>query len=617
MADFPIRKVSEPPTLGKRKDRGDEDVRRRLGGPIHQERHVKVICVGAGASGLLFAYKIQRHFQNVELIIYEKNREVSEVRLPKKGTVRLMDSQVSGTWWENKYPGCACDVPSHNYTWSFEPKKDWSAVYAGSGEIFNYFDDFAHKYGLHQYVRTDHKVTGAFWNDENAGWDISVKDMSSGKDLLDQCDIIVNASGILNNWRWPAIPGLHEYKGILLHTANWDDNIDLTGKHAGLIGNGSSGIQVLPTIQPHVSHVTTFIREPTWVSPVQGLEQHVFTPQERSDFTNKPGALTAYRKNIETGLNGQFGLFLKNSTTNNSTQDYMVQQMKEKLQDESLAAKLIPEWAVGCRRLTPGVGYLESLTKPNVTTIYGEIERITERGCVCDDGKEYPIDVLICATGFDTTFKPRFPLIAPSGKNLQDEWAKEPKSYLGIAAAEFPNYLIFLGPNCPIGNGPVLSAIELQADYMCTLIDHYQTHNIKTFSPKAEAVDDFIKHKDEFMKRTVWADPCRSWYKSGLVDGPITALWPGSTLHYIEALQNVRFEDFEVEYHGNRFAWLGNGFSQTELDETADWAYYIREEDDGEWLSRRKRRQVLTKSGTITRTDTGVNFSGTKAESKL
>lgn len=221
--------------------------------------------------------------------------------------------------------------------------------------------------------------------------------------------------------------------------------------------------------------------------------------------------------------------------------------MKEKINDERLF-KLIPDWSVGCRRLTPGVGYLESLTKPNVSVVYGEIEKITERGCVCDDGNEYPIDILICATGFDTTFKPRFPLIAPNGKNLQDEWSVEPKSYLGIAAPEFPNYLIFLGPNCPIGNGPVLSAIELQADYMCKLIDHWQTHNIKKFSPKKEAVDDFIAHKNMFMSRTVWNDPCRSWYKSGQIDAPITALWPGSTLHYIEALSDLRMEDFNVEY---------------------------------------------------------------------
>ena len=228
-------------------------------------------------------------------------------------------------------------------------------------------------------------------------------------------------------------------------------------------------------------------------------------------------------------------------------------------------------------------------------------------------GKEYLVDVLICATGFDVSFRPRFPIIGLLGKNLQDEWACEPKSYLGIAAAEYPNYMIFLGPNCPIGNGPVLSAIESQADYMCKLIDHYQTHNIKSFTPKKAAVDDFIAHKNMFMSRTVWNDPCRSWYKSGEIDAPITALWPGSTLHYIEALSDVRIEDYDVEYAGNRFSWLGNGYSQTELDQTADWAYYIREHDDGEWLSRGKRRKDLTKSGTVTGREQ-VNFSGKDTE---
>lgn len=247
--------------------------------------------------------------------------------------------------------------------------------------------------------------------------------------------------------------------------------------------------------------------------------------------------------------------------------------------------------------MTPGVNYLESLTKPNVSVVYGEIKEITENGCMCDDGNEYPVDVLICATGFDTTFKPRFPLIGPSGENLQNIWTKEPKSYLGVAAPDFPNYLIFLGPNCPIGNGPVLSAIELQADWMMRVIDRYQTHNIHSFAPKMEAVEDFTKFKDEFMKKTVWGDPCRSWYKANQVDAPITALWPGSTLHYIEAMGEVRWEDFDVKHNGNRFAWLGNGYSQTELDVTADWAYYIRDEDDGEYFSRGKKREILTRSG--------------------
>jgi hypothetical protein len=282
--------------------------------------------------------------------------------------------------------------------------------------------------------------------------------------------------------------------------------------------------------------------------------------------------------------------------------------MKEKLQNQFLEERLIPQWAVGCRRLTPGVGYLESLGKENVTVVYGEITSVTEKGCMSDNGNEYPVDILICATGFDTTFKPRFPLIGPDGKNLQDEWKDEAQSYLGLAAPGFPNYMIFLGPNSPIGNGPVLSAIEAQADYMLKLIDRYQTHNIRSFVPTHEAVSDFIAHKDNFMTKSVWADPCRSWYKNR-PNGPITALWPGSTLHYIEALMELRMEDWEVKYSGNRFAWLGNGYSQTELDPTADWGYYIREVDDDAPASRAGKRRLLTKSGTVTAT-AGVNFTG-------
>lgn len=578
MADFVVSSL-----YGKSPDGGMHDVRRRLRGPIHSERHVRIICIGAGASGLLFAYKLQRSFRNFDLVIYEKNVE------------------VAGTWWENKYPGCACDVPAHNYTWSFEPKHDWSAVYSGSGEIFNYFDHFSNKYGLRRYCKTLHQVNGASWNAEKGGYDVSILDLENNMVVHDYCDILINAGGILNAWQWPAIPGLDKYKGVLLHTANWDDTVDLKGKHVGLIGNGSSGIQVLPTIQPFVQKVTTFIREPTWVSPVQGLEQHRYTPQELHEFATKPGALLAYRKQIETGLNGQFGLFLKGTTTQNETKAYILGQMKEKLQGNTfLEEKLIPEWALGCRRLTPGVGYLESLTKPNVSVVYGEISAITESGCV-SEGVEYPVDVLVCATGFNTTFKPRFPLIGPSGDNLQDIWSRaEPKAYLGLAVADFPNYMVFLGPNCPIGNGPVLSAIEYQADWMLQCIDRYQTSNIQSFAPKMEAVDDFLQHKDEFMKGTVWGDPCRSWYKANQADAPVTALWPGSTLHYIEALsEGVRWDDFNVKYNGNRWAWLGNGYSQTELDDTADWAYYIREEDDGPFMSRGKRRQILTKSGTV------------------
>lgn len=220
----------------------------------------------------------------------------------------------------------------------------------------------------------------------------------------------------------------------------------------------SSGIQILPAIRPVVKRITTFVRGPTWVSPAQGLEGRKYSEEEKLKFAKESLSLLKYRKDIETSLNSQFAIFLSGSQTQIDTRNHMVSQMEGKLQIQYLKDRIIPKWSVGCRRLTPGINYLESLCADNVDTIYGEISEITSRGCV-SEGKEYPVDVLICATGFDTSFKPRFPLIGPGGINLQVEWAKEPASYMGIAAPKFPNYLMFLGPNSPIGNGPVLTAI--------------------------------------------------------------------------------------------------------------------------------------------------------------
>lgn len=225
------------------------------------------------------------------------------------------------------------------------------------------------------------------------------------------------------------------------------------------------------------------------------------------------------------------------------------------------------------------------MTLPNVTTIYGEISKVTPEGCVTADGKEWPLDALICATGFDTTFKPRFPLIGQDGRSLADEWAEEPRSYLGLAADGFPNYFMFLGPNCPIGNGPIIFSIELQGEYMSRFMNRWQKEDLATISPRVEAINDFMQQKDAFMETTVWSTGCESWYKNPKT-GKITALWPGSTPHYMEALASPRYDDFHITYNGNRFGYLGNGFSQGELNPNIDLAYYIREKDTGESLCR-------------------------------
>lgn len=549
----------------------------RLEKPIHTERPVKVICIGAGASGLQLAYKLQKHVSGFNLTVYEKNPE------------------VSGTWYENKYPGCTCDVNSHNYTYSFEPKTDWSGVYATSQEIYTYFNDFADKYGLRQYIKTQHQVVGAKWT--GSDWNVSIKNLTTGETVNDTCDILVNAGGVLNNWKWPDIPGLDKYRGTLLHTANWDETVDLKRNSVGLIGNGSSGVQILPAIQPLAEKITVFMRRPTWVSPLPGLEGRQYTEEEKQRFAEEPGHLLAYRKGVERGNSDILPIFMKGSDANKNVRDYMLNTMKEKLAaKKELEEKMIPTYALGCRRLTPGMGYLEALMEPNVQVVFSGVTEVTEKGCKDENGTEHHVpDVLICATGFDATYRPRFPIIA-GDKNLQDIWAKEPESYLGMAAADFPNYLVMLGPNCPVGTGALLVGIEAQTNYIVKMIDHWQTHNIRSFTPDEAAVRDFVAYKDQFFTKTVWADDCTAWYKS---NGKITALWPGSTLHYLETIRQVRFEDWKFEYEGNRFTYLGNSQSQTETNPDADHAFYIRDEDDDLPLARNKMTKIINKTGSV------------------
>jgi len=352
--------------------------------PIFEpKRHLKIICVGAGASGLLVAYKLQRHFGDFSLAVYEKNAE------------------ASGTWYENRYPGCACDVPSHCYTWSFEPKTDWSATYASSKEIHRYFNDFKTKYGLDRYIHLQHQVSAAVWNASTAEWEVEIEDLRSGKKIRDTAHVVINAGGILNAWRYPPIPGIKDYAGKLVHSAAWDPDLVLNGKVVGLIGNGSSGIQILPAIKDQVKHLTTFIREPTWVSPPMGQDYKVYEKEEQIKFVTEPQYHLQTRREIESQMNSAFPLFFAGSEVQKMSRDHMLSTMKEKLHDEDLEKLLIPEWSVGCRRITPGRNYLESLTHEKVEVVYGEISNITKKGCVVD-GKEYPVDVLICATGFDT-----------------------------------------------------------------------------------------------------------------------------------------------------------------------------------------------------------------------
>lgn len=540
---------------------------------------MKVICIGGGASGLLLAYKLNKHCRSFELTIYEKNED------------------ISGTWHENNYPGCACDVPAHNYTYSFEPKHDWSSVYAGSAEIKGYFTNFCAKYSLRRHIQLSHRVQKTTWIESDGEWEVEVLDGISGKVFRDRCNILIHACGYLNKPAFPDIPGRDKFRGSVVHTGHWDPSLDLTDKTVALIGSGSSALQVLPSIQPKAKHIVNFVRSPIWVLPTISSGAKNFTQDEILGFAAHRDRHTALRKYNESVVNSIFSLYIRGTKLQAELKSTLEQTMKAALQNEELEAALIPKWDVGCRRLAPDTGYLQAVTKSNVRVVRAGVKSFNADGCLDDLGEQHPVDVIVCATGYDTSFVPRFPIIGSNGLNLQDKWKKAPSSYFGVGITDFPNFMMLLGPYSPVANGPTMAAIEAQNDYIVRMIDRYQTEPIHSFHPSAVAESDFMDHVANFMQKTVYTDSCRSGHKNHTVDGRVPTLWPGSTLHYLQAMQEIRSQDWQITYKGNRFSYLGNGMSHAEFDPTSDLSYYIREHDDGPPLSQRGRMEVITRGG--------------------
>lgn len=245
-------------------------------------------------------------------------------------------------------------------------------------------------------------------------------------------------------------------------------------------------------------------------------------------------------------------------------------------QHTELTKHLIPGFAVGCRRMTPGSGYLESLTKSNVQVVCEGVQRITETGLVDDSGTLHEVDVIVCATGFDTSFSPPFQVIGRDGRNLREEFGDFPKAYMGIMAEGFPNLFHFLGPNAPVSHSSTLPIFEWHTRYMFQMIEKLQTENIKCFNPKPECLQELHNHTHELMKRLTWSSACNSWFKNGKKHGPVTAVWPGSRLHYFEAMNRPRYEDYSITYRSaNRYQYLGNGYTENEIDPDGKAVWYF------------------------------------------
>ncbi|RMJ21396.1 monooxygenase [Aspergillus sp. HF37] len=534
---------------------------------IDHARPMRVVVIGSGLSGIIASIRLRQRVSNLDLCIYEKNDD------------------VGGTWLENRYPGCACDIPAHTYQASFEPNKEWSTFYAAAPEIHKYWKRVVDKYGCMEYVKLRSQVVEAVWNEENGKWQLKVQNTANNAVHSDQCDVLISATGSLNHWKWPSIPGLHDFKGKLMHSASWDEDYDYTGKKVAVIGNGSSGIQIVPGMLPDVSHIDHYVRGRTWLSPTFArdevdkrgaeLENFSFTTEEIETFKKDHQSYQKFRKEIELELQSIHGVTMFGTPEQIQGQEIFYQNMKRRLaKNPELLDDIVPSFPPACRRLTPGPGYLEALTDEKVDMITSPIEKVDETGIVTADGKHRAIDVLVCATGFDTMYKPRFPITGRNGATMSNRWKEFPVTYMSLAVDDFPNYFICLGPNAALGEGNLLLLIEKEIDYFTECVTKMQRDHVKAMGARADATRRFSKHCEQYFKRTVFGSECRSWYKQSTTDGRVTALWPGSSLHAMKALSHPRWEDFEYEYiNDNPNGCLGDGWTENEKNKVVNVDY--------------------------------------------
>ncbi|KAL3476527.1 hypothetical protein BJX99DRAFT_258273 [Aspergillus californicus] len=539
-------------------------------------RTLRVVCIGAGFAGLTMAYKLkhERPLDYVDFTIYEKNPE------------------VGGTWYNNVYPGVGCDIPIHSYIFYFNPNPNWSQCYAKGPEIQQYVLDTTEKYGLREKVQLNTKLLSSVWNDDEGKWMLKLQ--RGGAVFEDKADIVLNGSGVLSNWKWPDIEGLHTFQGKILHTANWDPNYDYTDKKVAVIGNGSSGLQVIPALQPHVKKLVNYIRNPTWISTnlagditKDGMGTNfAYTEEEKKLYREDPDAFLAYRKYVEQSVNSVYKLMLSGSPENAFLFNLVNTTMRTKLSaNPHLIDKLIPEYEIGCRRLSPGDGYLEAMQSANASFNFNPITRITPTGILTssstpsDESEEEEYDLIVCATGFNATFIPPWTLTGLNGRTLSEEWKEIPRAYFSLCAGGIPNFFFFAGPNSPIGHSSVPAMLGWAGDYMLDWIEKIATEDIKSIVVKDSVVDDFNRYAFESLKRCVWSKGCTAWYskKNAGEDNTVIAMYPGSALHYKAFIKTIRGEHFDIRYNSsNPFRYLANGELELERAEGGDLAYYLQ-----------------------------------------
>jgi cation diffusion facilitator CzcD-associated flavoprotein CzcO len=473
-----------------------------------------VAIVGAGMSGLCMGIKLRQ--AGIEsFTIYEKA------------------SEVGGTWRENTYPGLVCDVPSRFYSYSFAPNPDWSSYYSPGGEIQRYFQRVADAHGLRSHLRFGSEVvSGRF---EDGRWRVRTR---AGEEA--EADFLISACGVLHHPRYPKIPGLDSFTGAVFHSARWDHGVELRGRRIGVIGTGSTGVQLACALSEVAGRLTIFQRTAQWVFPAAN-------PRYRSVTRRMMRRFPALNRLAYRFWQRYFEHLIGRATVQPGWQRRFVgivcRLNLRTVRDRELRRKLTPDYEPMCKRLVVSAGFYRAVQKAHVEVVTQAIERVAPAGVVTADGELHELDVLVLATGFDAhAYLRPMQLTGQDEITLDDAWRKGPRAYRTIALPGFPNFFMLMGPHSPIGNQSLVIVAESQADYVMEWIRMFRSGEVVAAAPTAEATERFNHEMREAMPATVWLTGCKSWYLDG---SGLPELWPWTPERHREMLQKPALEEFE------------------------------------------------------------------------
>jgi cation diffusion facilitator CzcD-associated flavoprotein CzcO len=474
-----------------------------------------IAILGAGFSGLGMAIRLRQ--QGIETFtIYEKADD------------------VGGTWRENVYPGVACDVPSHLYSFSFEPNPNWSQRFSPGGEIWRYTQHCAKKYDLYRSIQFGKKVTRIVH--DGVKWRIEFADGASVK-----ADYVISGLGGLHEPNFPDIEGCDSFQGPMFHTAQWRSDVDLTDKRVAIIGSAASAVQVIPAIVDKVSHLDVYQRTPNWIMPRQS---YAYPNWLKSLFTQAPWLARVYRGFYFTMMEWRFNAFKKDDNfIKRAIRRTFSKHMNYQVQDPALRAKLTPDYPVGCKRILISDEYLPAIQKKNVELVTDPIGAITETGVRTKDGAERSADVLIMATGFKPfDILESIDVTGPSGLSLRDVWKDGIVAHKTLAAPGIPNFFMLLGPNSGLGHNSVILMIEAQVNYIISLIKQTMASGARLVEPKPDAAKAYDVKVQRDLKERVWAAECGAWYVDA--HGRNYTLYPHSVREYLREMKQPDLNEY-------------------------------------------------------------------------